>query len=219
MCPCFYKVWSRIPTFVKIAVVVVGLVAGICTIFVHAHTIWRWIFPAEPTVQPVKVTNFEPTKPDFIPGTRATHAQMRNVFPFGYTIFSERDGRWTYDARPSEKYQWSGNWSLVKITPDFSRKCVMWEIPSITAIKSGSQGANEYSNNWIFFSVPLIPNFITLVENPVCPCFDNEPCLWVCTLNDDQRFPVFCIGFKIASEDRKTRARKLREYMNTRTNG
>jgi hypothetical protein len=156
--------------------------------------------------------------PDFIPGTRATHAQMRDTFPFGYAIFSERDGRWSYDGRPSNKYQWSGNWSLVKITPDFSRKYVRWEIPSITAIKSGLRGANEYSNNWVVFSAPIILNVRILVENPACPCFDNEPCLWVCTLGDDQRFPVFSLGFRISDKDRKARARDMHQLMDNHTN-
>src|ERR1051326_1161388 len=59
---------------------------------------------------------------DTIPGTKITEKNLREVFPFGYAIFSFRDGRWTYSPLPSDKMQWSADWENLQIIPDFSAK-------------------------------------------------------------------------------------------------
>jgi hypothetical protein len=78
---------------------------------------------AQPTVSIVQV------KPDYIEGTEVTHAQLKKLFPFGYVVYSFKEGKETYDPRPGDRMKFKFDLDAVKITPDFSSKTVLWELP------------------------------------------------------------------------------------------
>src|ERR1035441_3356738 len=102
--PSLLKVWHRLPTLVKLPVAI-GLVAGICTIFVHGHTIWRWVYSTEPAVQPVKVVNPNIVEMDYVRGTRITYRQVEENFPFGYIVIRLGDGKWIRSEEHTSELQ------------------------------------------------------------------------------------------------------------------
>jgi hypothetical protein len=192
-CLCLSKVWSRMPLRVKLPVVI-GLFAGICTIFVHGHTIWRWIVPAEPTVQQVKVINSEPAKPDFIPGTQITHAQLRHMFPFGYVLISFRDGKEGFDPRLEEdQLKIDVDWNQIQITPDFEKRTVLWDVKNMHVYKPRT--SMEIGSLNIRQTFPMkvgVP-----YEYPASFGRKPSPHIYFATVNDNQVTPVFVMGFRI----------------------
>jgi hypothetical protein len=136
-----------------------------------------------------------------VPGTNVTERQLREAFPFGYVIFSQRDGKWTYSPLPSDKMQYTGDWDKVAIGIDFEHGGVRWIVPDFNSTNTNI----KLTAGRITADVPLNPKQITIVRAFV---FGNQAILCVATLSDNQRFPVFVLGFRIVSED-ETKSGKL----------
>ena len=81
----------------------------------------------------------------------------------------------------------------VQKNPDFSKQTIAWNI-LVKSAKKNVPGM-EYYDQWLSTEVPLLP---------LCKAYSieafveaNQPKPWVSTLSDDQRFPVFVLGFRI----------------------
>src|SRR5207244_8450709 len=70
---------------------------------------------------------------DYFPGTQMTRSKLQDLFPIGWIVFSERDGRWTYEPAPSNVLHYEADWGAVKIIPDFATKSVSWDVPAFHA--------------------------------------------------------------------------------------
>lgn len=53
-----------------------------------------------------------------IPGTKVTHAQLRECLPFGYVIFYVNGDKMIYEPHPDKRLQWKTDWERVTITPE-----------------------------------------------------------------------------------------------------
>jgi len=146
-----------------------------------------------------------PQELDYIDGTKCTHAELKEMFPFGYVVFSFREGRWTFQPHSDGHLETKVAWENVKITPDFARRTVTWTIPNISYSlpRTGLSGGRNAIENTFPLKVGKAykdPGFVIL----------GEPATYVAALSDNQRFPVFVLGFRIPPEmpegqDRPTR--------------
>ncbi len=131
---------------------------------------------------------------DYIEGTTITHAELKAFFPFGYLVVSARDGQWTYTPPPGDwmKYRIPAN--LIKITPDFLNRTVKWEIP-VFSFNSETTSIHIQSDGRFRFE----PTFPMKMRTAFVPMFyfKGEPSPHVACLSDNQRLPVFVLGFRI----------------------
>ena len=146
--------------------------------------------PEAPTTPPPQITNV--AEPDYVEGTRFTHAELKDIFPFGYTIFySDGNERFRYEVVTNGLLDWSIDLDNVKFEPDFSRGIVSLHIPPLSA--KGKNGATmddvEMGDGSMPFKTGAIFKFPFV--------FANLPAVWVAVLSDNQRMPVFALGFRI----------------------
>lgn len=190
------EVWSSIPGSVKVIGAAVAFVAAALTIIVYAHEIRSWFLPK--TNRPVTIINPIATSADTIRGTKFTHEQLEENFPFGYVVFRLADAKWIYEPDQSllEKHI---DWAKVAITPDFSKKTVDWYIPHLNL-------------TWTRFNIRLA-NIGASVTTPMTigrfhyfepvrfgGVNQGEPAMCLGTLSDNQLHPVFVLGFRIPSQ-------------------
>lgn len=129
---------------------------------------------------------------DFIEGTIVTHHDLEKRFPFGYIVFSKKSGIWTHSPPPSlEKMRWTANWDEVRIEPNFTDGTVKWIIPDFQSTNTGLQYRDnspaEFTGT-LELKKMIVTGYLFSRNQPM-------PCL--VTLNSDQRFPVFLLGFFI----------------------
>lgn len=140
----------------------------------------------------IVINNLGPA--ETLPGTDVTERQVREAFPFGYVIFSQRDGKWTYSPLPSDKMQFSGDWNRVTIGVDFEHRVVRWSIPDINSTNTGIQVISGRA-------VQDIPLDTTNIYALRFILIEGQPILCMATLSEDQRFPVFVLGARILSHE------------------
>lgn len=147
--------------------------------------IWTWPTPNQAT--PI---------PDFIDGTNVTQTDLWNTFPFGYTVFSRGTGQqWRYEKFTSDKYQFDIDPKSVGIEPNFSKGTVTWTIPLKGNPPAGQPGL-RLEDSLARVEAPLTPKVATRVMRMhLMP--GEQPELYVSTLSNDQRFPVFALGYRI----------------------
>jgi len=141
---------------------------------------------------------------DFIKGTRVTYSTLDNTFPFGWVVFFLNQGeRKTYEVDPAGRLKYKINWSDVVIEPNQLNRTVKWTIPNLGA--SGGSLNTSGSGNRIIHECPMLDDldFNYIVSEIV---FDpNEPKICIRTLSNDQRKPVFVLGFRIVGANETTR--------------
>jgi len=89
--------------------------------------------------------------------------------------------------------QWAADWDKLRIIPDFIKKSVWWEIPNLRSTNTKIQVHNGYIGQ----EVPIDTKQFWVLQAIV---FAGQPMLMVGTLSDDQRYPVFVLGFRIISD-------------------
>ena len=147
---------------------------------------------SQPT--PLQTSTPVPTssRPESVPSTGIPYAKLEALFPFGYVVFLMGKGKHTYEPEPSEKLRWIADWSKVEIIPDFSKRTVRWNIPSLSSTTTAHhlQVLRQQTGGMY----PLDTKRIFAIKSMYV---ENEPLIWVGTLSDDQRFPIFVLGFRI----------------------
>jgi hypothetical protein len=137
--------------------------------------------------------------PDYIVGTKFTYNKLREVFPFGYTIFWSKTGSQETTDRfkvvKTGRTEWEMDWDNVIMEVDYSNHIVTWKLPSVSAQGPGlSVGGGlkmQCSSAFKAGQIHLAP----LVQLP-----GGQPVLHVGTLSDDQLSPVFVIGLRICTD-------------------
>lgn len=134
---------------------------------------------------------------DIIEGTLYTRAQLSKRFPFGYAVFFFGQNRILSDEVVTNGLmEWTLDEKHVSIEPDVQNRVVQWNIPqnNITSlsphvhIQGGSISMTSPFKTGLFVRSRVL--FVP-----------NKPLLYIGTLSDDQRFPVFVIGFRIPEKD------------------
>jgi hypothetical protein len=132
--------------------------------------------------------------------------RLRDLFPFGYYVFSKKEGQWTYEATPeANRLQYHIDPKRVQIEPDFAKKTVHWKI--LLSAEAPNGQAFALQDNLVELTVPMTTRRGQSGEivHPVflLPFFyqENQPSPFVVTLDDDQRFPVFTLGFRIPDKE------------------
>ena len=84
---------------------------------------------------------------DYIEGTHFTQTQLKQIFPFGYTVFySDGNERFRYEVFTNGLLDWNMDLDSVKFEPDFSRGIVKLHIPPLSA--KGKNGLPWKILNW-----------------------------------------------------------------------
>ena len=94
-----------------------------------------------------------------------------------------------------DKLQFKIDPDNVHATPDFSKREVIWTVGLTSATKL-TTGMNYYENQ-LNRSVPMKVGKVYRLDQLFEP---SQPRIWVVTLGDNQRFPVFALGFRISQE-------------------
>jgi len=139
-------------------------------------------------------------KDPFIEGTEYTQRQLSDVFPFGYAVFF-----YGQNMILQKKIFKNGimDWTLdvdkVSIEPNFATGMVTWTIPGISATTDAStpnHGGNSVyiHGDTIGYTTPIRRGF---AEPAAGLYYGNQPVPYVVTLSDNQRSPVFALGFRI----------------------
>jgi hypothetical protein len=89
---------------------------------------------------------------------------------------------------------WTIDWDKVKIDPDISAGKVAWTIPPISA--TGPHVNMKFINSPIHGTTSFKKEIVRARGMFLGP---NDPLPYVGILSDDQRHPVFVIGFRIPS--------------------
>jgi hypothetical protein len=135
---------------------------------------------------------------EFIDGTMTTWTQLKKRFPFIRVVIWKNKGHYVWKVQSEEHYQWDANWDSVTAEPDFINNTVMWHIPAISFGKRGETTIRWVANE-VIQEVPL-NELPFMIKNAACPCIQNQPCLFVQTLSNNQMNPVFALGFHIVSK-------------------
>jgi len=130
---------------------------------------------------------------DFIADTSFTSSDLDQIFPFGWVVFSNFDGdKWTHEVDPHGRTRYLIDWNLVTISPDIQSKRMTWTIPDISW---SSSNANRGLHNMSVDTYPMEIGRTCRVY--VVRTGNNQPMPFVTTLSDNQRKPVFALGFRI----------------------
>lgn len=150
--------------------------------------------PKPATVPALAPVTVEVPQPDYIDGTKFTHNELKEDFPFGYIVFRLKDAKWTYEPEVDGHIKDSADWSKVSITPDFINKTATWIIPN--AGLDDPEGHNLYVGNQGKVTIPMDigkcwPATIILESD------QTQIMAMVGTLSANQLHPVFVLGFRI----------------------
>jgi hypothetical protein len=129
---------------------------------------------------------------DYIDGTKFTHKQLDETFPFGYAVFRFDGGISTYEPHTNDQLKIKFAWSDIKLTPDFGHGLLHVDIPDLdiewpnhnVAIKNSATDGDTGMTVGVLYFIPFYSR-------------PNVPLPFVCTLSDNQLHPVFAFGFRI----------------------
>jgi hypothetical protein len=138
-------------------------------------------------------------KTDFIDGTDVTHEELEKIFPFGYAVFYLNDkGQIDTHEFRNNLANWKIDWSSVKIEPNFSSVIVRFTMPEVDANPGTGSNLKIQVNNGLFIvDLQLKKGAI----RPIGLMLGGNPVPYVAVLSDNERKPVFAIGFRIPTPD------------------
>jgi hypothetical protein len=191
--------WSVSPWMSTLAI---SLSAGLVLALFSALLFYSWAKNPPDSLsdgaEPKKISNDVAVKS--IPGTRFTEDQLEDMFPFGWILFTGRDGRWSFKEYPTDKMRWKSDWANIEIKPNFTTEMVEWTTQPITASRivdgeeffflSGSGRLSSEHQMVIGKRFHLSP--FRLVGE-----LSNNPVPQTVYLGGSQREPVFALGFRI----------------------
>jgi hypothetical protein len=137
-------------------------------------------------------------QPDYIEGTEVARKQLEQIFPFGYAIIylNEENQKEIHEFR-SKLSNWRINWDLVKIEPNFESGNVTFTTPNIDANAADKGSVLVMSNSTFVVNIRLQKGVSRV--GPIQ--FGAVPVPYFAILNDNQRKPVFAIGFRIPTKE------------------
>jgi hypothetical protein len=186
-----WKQWHGSSGFERtVGLVIAALALGVASLACYfAHLSLK-----KPAPKPIVIHQADPT---YIEGTTIRLSDLDNEFPYGWVAFRRATGdQWTHQVDPHGHLRYNINWDDVKIEPDPSTEQVKWSIP-FSAIGAPFQISIE--NGMISNQVPMIVGqrigfyYLDFGHPEVLP--------YVETLSNDQRRPVFALGFRIPTSD------------------
>lgn len=141
----------------------------------------------------------DPKADDYIPGTEIARKEVERIFPFGYAVFLYgKDKIIKRELFKNGRMEWKVDVDKVTVEPDFYTKVVRWSIPGVSADSSGNgPGIHLIGPSTVTMPSRLEKGYIRAAGFD----FGNKPILYVGTLDDDQRFPVFAIGLRIPTQE------------------
>lgn len=151
------------------------------------YVIWRPQKPDSKVTPAIIAVAHQP--PDYIEGTKFTHAQLHEMFPFGYTvIYFSGNRRFRDEVVRTAKLEWKLDVDNITIEPDFSAGTVRWTLPNVS-----TEGNLRLKVNRLTLYTKLQAG-----SGGTAPVYvRNQPGLYVLTLSDNQHSPVFLVGYRI----------------------
>lgn len=189
------ETWKR-PKIVWLVSGACSLLIGIIIIFVSDR---KPIPDTEPQPRPAPAPL--PIEP-FIEGTQTTYKRLSEAFPFGYAVFFYGQNKIIRNEIISNGLMdWKLDTDKVGIEPNFYTGMVTWTIPDVSITDSGPGGKIIMNGSSFTLSFPMRRGVSHLagISN------GNKPVMYVGTISDDQRRPVFVLGFRIPSQARDRR--------------
>jgi len=133
-------------------------------------------------------------QPDFIEGTRYTQNRLNEIFPYGYVVFWYGQNHILRNQiSKNGKQDWKLDVDAVSLDPDFDSGKVTWMLPSVNSTPEGFWPELTINGSTIHVTANLKEGFARQAGFLV----ENKPMMYVMTLSDNQRTPVFAIGFRI----------------------
>jgi hypothetical protein len=134
---------------------------------------------------------------DYIEGTEYTQKRLEDIFPFGYAVFFFGQNRiLRNEVFKNGLLDWKLDVDQVAIAPDFFTGQVTWTIPNVNTTPDGPGPKIIINGGTVSASVPLKKGCIRRTGFYLA----NKPVMHVMTLGDNQRTPVFVVGFRIPAE-------------------
>jgi hypothetical protein len=128
-----------------------------------------------------------------IEGTDVSHEQLTDLFPFGYAvIYITENKRIRYEVFKNGLMDWKLDWDRLKVEPDIVSGNVTWTVCDLEGTSPDSSLAIHVGKMTVVR--PLQKNGQIY---PMAIIFERKPVPYVMTLSDNQRTPIFAIGFRI----------------------
>jgi hypothetical protein len=129
----------------------------------------------------------------FIKGTHVTESDLDTDFPFGWVVFFLHQGEQTiHKVDPGGHLKYTINWDDVIIKPNQSDRTVEWTIPHFS-VSGKSHGVDNTVQNAfkMLDDIEGVHFFYDFFFE------SDQPTMGVETLSNDQRNPIFALGFRV----------------------
>jgi hypothetical protein len=151
----------------------------------------------EQSSKPTAQTVVAMPQPDYIEGTKYTQKRLSEIFPFGYSLlFFGQNRILNNEIFKNGMMDWKLDVDDVSINPDFYSGKVTWTIPNVNATPDGTGSQITIVGGKFTVDAPLKAGYARRTGF----LLGNKPVMHVMTLGDNQRTPVFAIGFRIPIE-------------------
>lgn len=158
---------------------------------------WHKRIPAEPLSGPIAGTEFK-------------HSDVKHIFPYDYGLISLEEGKplrhEEFRGETNKFLNWKIDWKHITAEPDVAAGKVVFGIPVRT---DGPNLALSLGTGYTTLTITAQLKTGAMATPPVV--FHNKPVLYVCTLSDNQRKPVFAVGFRITSPEDVERIMKANQ--------
>lgn len=128
-----------------------------------------------------------------------TYEKLTEHFPFGWIVYALNEATTTYDPIVYDKLIWDASWKQLKFECDFSKGTAMVTLPGdLQIITPDGKPVLATRNNSFRGTISLQPgsqsafNGIRAGAN-----MPSLPDLIILTLSNNQRKPVFAVGFRL----------------------
>lgn len=162
---------------------------------------------------PTTAQSQPPVAPQTIAGTHITHDVISEIFPYGYGLLFVSDAQPTRHKvfiGTNNLIKWDVDWEKIEITRDVAAGAMKLNVPAKIDTPEGAKGGQLFISGpsggytQLVFGSKLKTGWMAL--SPIY--MRNKPALCVLTLSDNQRTPIFAIGFRIVTDEEITPPKK-----------
>ena len=151
-------------------------------------------YPGKRVEQPAPTVVAVPQQ-NFFEGTDITQKQLEKLFPFGYVvIYTAENKRFRYEVFKNGLLDWTFDWDAVKVDPNFTTGIATITMPMGNTTRADGSFVFKTFGSSMVLSLPLKTGEMRAAGGEFV---DDAPTPYIVVLSDNQRSPVFAIGFRI----------------------
>lgn len=130
-----------------------------------------------------------------IAGTSVTYEKLTQLYPFGWIVYALNEATTSYEPLVYDKLVWDASWKDVVFIPDFAHNKATVALPPNITFKVQGRSYMRFENILNVTDIDMDGSvYRSLIDGG-----PNQPCLHLSALSNNQRKPVFVIGFRIAA--------------------